>query len=752
MSQDRYEIKGKLGQGGIGAVYRAFDKNLNRDVAIKRIVPDGSDMSQEEATQSLLKEAKSLSALQHPNIVTVYDVGLDDDGPYVVMEILEGRTIEEMISQGTFVWEDFREVVMQTMEAMIAAQDLDMVHRDLKPANIMVVWLPSGRFQIKLVDFGLAKFSPTPSLQTMDHGHSVFGSIYFMAPEQFERRPIDCRTDLYALGCIFYFALTGQYPFDGTSAPQVMAAHLQHSVVPLADLRPDLPVWACDWVMWMIERNMDYRPANAREALKKFLELEKNPQQALAEAPVVEAPRELTPQAAGPISPLTQAGQVGGVVLKTGATLVKAGNSRAVNVQSSLKVQTTSANKIAANAPANQPVSAIGAQNSARTATVSGSKISANKKKLIIILSSVAGVLLLAGGGIKLGLFGSSEQEPWKVYNSVISEVKGDPDKKITFTADDAKLKVLFEYLTKDTEKNQDGKGWGAVVEYIARCNAPSKVAMSLDALKKSDYSAKQKEGLVANLNIYSKEQLRGNPQYFALLSDDNSQLANYILQWYPRTFTVDQVEGLANLMLNSNKIARDKIEGAVRVVLESSAGNTGYGDKLKAVYDKASDEDVKRSLLRAVAPSGSAWAYSVVKDMLSSKDVNKEIAAISILGDWGNEKDALSALESIYSNNSLRENTRVTAFNAACNLLTKKRESRDESLLESFCKTLQNFAQSNNKANFKRTLMSNLVAALSNMPNKPWVLEMLGAIEKDPDNDISFAAEKALEKVRKNK
>lgn len=277
MSDERYEIRGKIGQGGVGAVYRAFDRNLNREVAIKRVLTEeGFDPknSEDEATKALLKEATALCSVQHPHIVTVYDAGVDDDGPYVVMELLSGRTLDEMIERGTMTWGDFRETAVQSLEALIAAQELNLVHRDIKPSNVMVTWLPSGKFQVKLVDFGLAKFSAKPSLQTIDHGDAVFGSIHFMAPEQFERTHLDQRTDMYSLGCVFFFCLTGHYPFDGESAPLVMAAHLQNTFTPLSAYRPDIPDWVCQWVEWHLARALDDRPRDAREALERFLSFE----------------------------------------------------------------------------------------------------------------------------------------------------------------------------------------------------------------------------------------------------------------------------------------------------------------------------------------------------------------------------------------------------------------------------------------------------------------------------------------------
>lgn len=300
MSQERYEIRGKIGQGGVGAVYQAFDTQLNREVAIKRVLAEGGYEDQEEATKHLLKEATALSSVQHPHIVTVYDAGIDADGPYVVMELIHGRTLDEMVERATLTWDDLREVALQTQEALIAAQDLDLVHRDLKPSNVMVCWLPSGKFQVKIVDFGLAKFSAAPSLQTIDHGDAVFGSIFFMAPEQFERTPLDKRTDMYAMGCLYYYALTGQHPFTGDTAAEVMASHLQHNVPPLSEVRPDIPPWGAEWIMWHIERYMDDRPKDAREALERFLILDKQSTQPVTMTAPVPAP---------PNSPGSQPGQ-----------------------------------------------------------------------------------------------------------------------------------------------------------------------------------------------------------------------------------------------------------------------------------------------------------------------------------------------------------------------------------------------------------------------------------------------------------
>ena len=272
--EERYEIRGKLGQGGLGAVYRAWDHALKREVAVKRILTHEDETQREEATRQMEKETGALAALQHPNIVTIFDVGSDEDGPFVVMELLSGQTLDEIVEKAPLTWTDFRELVLQIQEALIAAQDLGLIHRDLKPSNVMLNWLPSGRFQAKVVDFGLAKFGGAPSPEDLDQADAIFGSIFYMAPELFERAPIDTRLDMYAIGCVYYFTLTGKNPFEGETGPQVMAAHLEHQVIPLSQLRPDIPAWACDWVMWHINRKPDERPANARETLKNFIQLD----------------------------------------------------------------------------------------------------------------------------------------------------------------------------------------------------------------------------------------------------------------------------------------------------------------------------------------------------------------------------------------------------------------------------------------------------------------------------------------------
>lgn len=269
--QERYEIRRKLGQGGVGAVYEGYDHQLRRKVAVKRLLNGDDDKPSQETLDELLKECHSLSALNSPNIVSLFDFGHDSDGPFVVMELLEGETLETLIQRAPFTESDFLTIAEQSLEGILAAHEAHLLHRDLKPCNFMITWLPSGRMQLKVLDFGLAKFSTEPTKQTIAHGNSLFGSIYFMAPEQFEQLPLDARTDLYSLGAVFYYSLTGAYPFDGDSVAQVMAGHLTGRYKDLREYRPDLDPNLCNWIMSLMAKQPDDRPRSCVVALEQFM-------------------------------------------------------------------------------------------------------------------------------------------------------------------------------------------------------------------------------------------------------------------------------------------------------------------------------------------------------------------------------------------------------------------------------------------------------------------------------------------------
>jgi len=261
---NRYQFHSLVGQGGAGEVYAAWDDHLKRNVAIKRMKTKGIDDS---VLANPWSEAIRLAAIHHSNIVTVYDMGQDDGVPYIVMEHVQGETVEDRVTRGVFSLEEFGELARQALDGLAAAHHAGLVHRDIKPSNIMLATQPSGSFQVKLLDFGMAKFLAAPSAQTMNIDGTITGSVCWISPEQVNREPVDGRCDLYSLGCVFYFALTGQRPFDGANAIEILTAHLSHNVAPLESLRADLPTLLVQWVMAMINLRPEHRYQSATEAL-----------------------------------------------------------------------------------------------------------------------------------------------------------------------------------------------------------------------------------------------------------------------------------------------------------------------------------------------------------------------------------------------------------------------------------------------------------------------------------------------------
>ncbi|HEY2573803.1 MAG TPA: protein kinase [Verrucomicrobiaceae bacterium] len=266
----RYKILEELGAGGAGSVCKAYDTQLNRYVALKRLLTKEEEQQQDPQSSSLKNEAASLATLQHPNIVTIYDLASDESGLFIVMELLEGDTLSDWIQGGIMSLGDFYELATQTLEGVLSAHGQSILHRDLKPENMKVKRLPGGRLQVKIVDFGLARLSYGAKKQTEDHRGHILGSIFYMAPEQFLRRPLDGRTDLYSLGCVYFQVLSGRRPFQAKSVSEVMDLHLKHHVTLLHDLRPDLPSQLCDWVMWLMNGDPAGRPANAQQALESL--------------------------------------------------------------------------------------------------------------------------------------------------------------------------------------------------------------------------------------------------------------------------------------------------------------------------------------------------------------------------------------------------------------------------------------------------------------------------------------------------
>lgn len=275
---DRYKVYEQLGAGGVGTVFRAYDTQLKRWVAIKRLTLDseardsGADIQEE-----LRQEADSLATLRNPNIVTIFDVASDEGGLFIVMELLEGEDLADVVARGPLPYDDFKELAYQTLEGLLAAHQHHILHRDIKPENIKVERLPGGRMQAKIIDFGLARVGLKARKQTEDVSGTVLGSIHYMAPEQLTREPVDERTDLYSLGCVFYEALSGRKAFDGPTMADVIDKHINHEIAPLHSIAPHVPPWLGAWVERLMAPRPEDRPPNAQQAMEEFRAWERMP-------------------------------------------------------------------------------------------------------------------------------------------------------------------------------------------------------------------------------------------------------------------------------------------------------------------------------------------------------------------------------------------------------------------------------------------------------------------------------------------
>lgn len=268
-SPGRYKVVRPLGKGGFGDVFVARDTVLHREVALKRLLrPDESTKA--EGLDAFAREATTLASLNHPNVVQLFDFARDDEGVFIIMELLHGRTLDAAMGGTPLPWEDFVQLVRQSLQALSAAHHAGMLHRDLKPENLFLHQQSSGGWVLKVLDFGLAKFHQKARPETSEQTGMVVGSVHFIAPEQLLTQPLSPATDLYALGCVFYWVLSRHHAFGGATVAAVVDAHVRHLVEPLTERVPALPTAVTAWVMRLISVHPEDRPDSADEALRQF--------------------------------------------------------------------------------------------------------------------------------------------------------------------------------------------------------------------------------------------------------------------------------------------------------------------------------------------------------------------------------------------------------------------------------------------------------------------------------------------------
>src|ERR1700676_909560 len=268
-----YRITGRLGSGGMGVVYEAQDLTLGRRVALKFLPPElARDAS---ALDRFLLEARAASALNHPNICTIYAVENDGEQSFISMELIEGQGLDTKLHSGPLPLDRLLDVSIQLADALDAAHVKGIVHRDIKPAHIFI----TQRGQVKVLDFGLAKLTRTggkaaevidatqDGLRTasLTSPGSTVGTVAYMSPEQARGEELDARTDLFSLGTVIYQMATGRLPFPGNTSAVIFNAILERDPVPAVQLNPQLPAKLQEIIDKLLEKDRDLRYQSAAD-------------------------------------------------------------------------------------------------------------------------------------------------------------------------------------------------------------------------------------------------------------------------------------------------------------------------------------------------------------------------------------------------------------------------------------------------------------------------------------------------------
>lgn len=257
---NRYEIIEQIGQGGMAIVYKAKDQLLNRYVAIKVLRQEFTN--DEQFIKKFKRESQAAASLSHHNIVNIYDVGVEENIHYIVMELINGKTLKEFIQQnGRVNWKKAVRIAMQIASALEHAHKNHIIHRDIKPHNIIL----TQEDVVKVADFGIARAITS---STITQVADTMGSVHYLSPEQARGGFVNEKSDLYSLGIVMYEMVTGEVPFKGDTSVTVALKHIQEDVIPPIEINPSIPENLNSVILRLLKKNPDERYANASTLIK----------------------------------------------------------------------------------------------------------------------------------------------------------------------------------------------------------------------------------------------------------------------------------------------------------------------------------------------------------------------------------------------------------------------------------------------------------------------------------------------------